>query len=153
MKVAIALITLVLFGIVGLCFAQTKEKVVAKPNVAGAWTGTWGALETPKPGAAPKPYTGAQRAMDCKVEVMPSGEWQATFEGECGRPYKYTIKMPGRQSGEVVLFKGSVDLGEKDGGVYDWIGRAAEHEFIGFFTSRGHAGSFTLARPKSAEAK
>ena len=148
MRISSIVIVTVLLGVVGFCFAQSKDKTVVKPNVAGAWTGTWGALESPKPGSAPKPYTAAQKAMDCKVEVTPTGEWQATFEGECGRPYKYTIKMPGRQSGDVVLFKGSADLGEKDGGVYDWIGRATEHEFIGFFTSRGHAGSFALARPK-----
>jgi len=34
-----------------------------------------------------------------------------------------------------VLFKGTADLGPKDGGVYDWIGRATEKEFVGFYTS------------------
>jgi hypothetical protein len=79
---------------------------------------------------------------------MSDGTWQATFEGECGRPYKYTIQMKGRQAGDAVLFQGSVDLGEKDGGVYDWIGRANADEFIGFYTSKGHTGHFRLARPK-----
>jgi hypothetical protein len=76
------------------------------------------------------------------------GTWQATFEGECGRPYKYTIQMKGRQAGEAVLFQGSVDLGEKDGGTFDWIGRANNDEFVGFYTSKGHTGNFRLARPK-----
>jgi hypothetical protein len=56
--------------------------------------------------------------------------------------------MQGRQSGDVVLFQGTADLGEKDGGVYDWIGRANEEEFIGFYTSQKHTGHFRLARPK-----
>jgi hypothetical protein len=30
--------------------------------------------------------------------------------------YKYTVKMDGRQAGDVMLFKGTTDLGEKDGG-------------------------------------
>ena len=83
-----------------------------------------------------------------KVEELPDGKWQATFEGECGRPYKYTIKMQGRQAGSVVMFQGSADLGEKDGGVFDWIGRANDKEFIGFFTSKGYTGVFRMTRAK-----
>src|SRR5687767_11725237 len=84
------------------------------PQVIGAWTGTWGVYS---------PGQTAQKAppmrLDSKVERK-GDRWQATFEGECGRPYKYTIRMNGRQAGGVVLFKGTADLGEKDGGVYDW---------------------------------
>jgi hypothetical protein len=77
-------------------------------------------------------------------------------EGECGRPYKYTIKMEGRQAGAVVLFKGTTDLGEKDGGVYgqkdggvyDWVGRATDKEFVGFYTIAHYMGVFQLARTK-----
>jgi hypothetical protein len=41
---------------------------------------------------------------------------QIASEGDCGRPYKYTIKMEGRQVGKAVMFKGTVDLGKNDGG-------------------------------------
>jgi hypothetical protein len=54
--------------------------------------------------------------------------------------------MQGRQAGDVVMFQGSADLGEKDGGVFDWIGRASSKEFVGFFTSRGYTGTFRLTR-------
>ena len=54
--------------------------------------------------------------------------------------------MLGRQAGDVVLFTGSADLGEKDGGVYDWIGRATEVEFVGFFTNQKYTGYFRMAR-------
>jgi len=30
---------------------------------------------------------------------------------------------------------GTAGLGPKDGGVYDWIGRATEKEFVGFYTN------------------
>ena len=43
--------------------------------------------------------------------------------------------MEGRAAGKTVLFKGTADLGPKDGGVYDWIGRATEKEFVGFYTN------------------
>jgi len=138
---------------------QTEPKVRSAhasgpANVGGDWTGDWGMYSPPpKSGEVPSAlkkmmYPEACKQMDCKVAPMPDGKWQATFEGECGRPYKYTIKMLGRSAGDVVLFQGSADLGEKDGGVYDWIGRASDKEFVGFFTSRGHTGTFRLARAK-----
>jgi hypothetical protein len=91
--------------------------------------------------AAKKPWVAG-------IEKNKAGVWEALFEGDCGRPYKYTIKMLGRQAGDVVLFQGSADLGEKDGGVYDWIGRASDKEFVGFFTSGYYTGVFNLARQK-----
>ncbi len=113
------------------------------PNVTGEWTGTWGPLD---PQAA-KDGKKKDMRLDCAV-VRKDDTWQATFEGECGRPYKYTIKMEGRQAGDAVLFKGTTDLGEKDGGVYDWIGRANDKEFVGFYTSAKYTGVFRLARKK-----
>ncbi|HWY87488.1 MAG TPA: TIGR03067 domain-containing protein [Gemmataceae bacterium] len=121
---------------------QPKEK--AMPKVTGQWTGTWGPL-LPKP-ASPNAKS-SEALMDCAV-VYKDGTWQATFEGECGRPYKYTVKMEGRQAGDVVLFKGTTDLGEKDGGVFDWIGRAGPQEFIGFYTSAKYTGTFRLTPKK-----
>jgi hypothetical protein len=125
---------------------EPKAKAPAKPPaIAGAWTGTWGPY-SPDPNTA-SPYAKAQAKLDCKVVPLAEGKWQATFEGECGRPYKYTIQMLGRTAGSAVLFQGSADLGEKDGGVYDWIGRATDKEFVGFYTSQTHVGHFRLTRP------
>jgi hypothetical protein len=119
-----------------------------RPRVAGEWTGTWGVYAPPKAGEAQvqSRYSGKEAQLDCKVTEGRNGAWEATFEGECGRPYKYTIQMKGRQAGNVVMFQGTADLGEKDGGVYDWIGRANEEEFIGFYTSQNYTGHFRLAR-------
>ncbi len=72
--------------------------------------------------------------------------WKAVFEGDCGRPYKYTITMEGRLVGNAVMFKGTADLGAKDGGVYDWIGRANGKQFIGFYTSSFATGVFSMVR-------
>jgi hypothetical protein len=136
---------------------QEKKAVpAAPPNVAGAWTGVWGIYVPPPPGkpepAAPSKYAPPQQQMDCKVQALPDGKWQATFEGECGKPYKYTIKMLGRTAGGSVMFQGSADLGAEDGGVFDWIGRATDKDFVGFFTSKGYTGTFRLVRPKEAAA-
>jgi hypothetical protein len=134
-------------GAVHSVWAGQDEK---RPQVAGTWTGTWGVYSPPLPGQTAQPGKSAQypqMRLDCKVEKN-GGRWQATFEGECGRPYKYTVKMLGRQAGEAVLFKGTADLGEKDGGVYDWIGRATDNGFVGFYTSQKYTGTFQLARPQ-----
>ena len=56
--------------------------------------------------------------------------------------------MEGRPVGNAVMFKGSADLGPKDGGVSNWIGRADEKEFVGFFTSAAYTGVFTMTRNK-----
>jgi hypothetical protein len=56
--------------------------------------------------------------------------------------------MSRRAAGKTVLFKGTADLGPKDGGVYDWIGRATEKEFVGFYTNAYYTGVFTLTRAK-----
>lgn len=144
---------LFLFGVAFVTVAQdppVKAKKKAKaplptPDVTGKWVGHWGPLDA-KPGPA---KSAAEMSMECVV-VKKGDTWQATFEGECGRPYKYTIKMDGRGAPGAVLFKGTTDLGPEDGGVYDWIGRATEKEFVGFYTSAGYQGLFRLSRPKKA---
>ena len=124
--------------------AQTPAPAPA-PDIIGEWTGTWSAY-SPAQGATPPKEMCAH--LTAKV-TQENGAWQAVFEGDCGgRPYKYNIKMEGRQAGKTVLFKGSADLGPRDGGVFDWIGRATEKEFIGFYTSAYSTGIFNLTRAK-----
>jgi hypothetical protein len=89
--------------------------------------------------------------LTAKVTAKDGGVWEAVFEGDCGRPYKYSIKMEGRQVGNAVLFKGTVDLGPQDGGVYDWVGRATNTEFVGFYTSSPSTGVFSLTRKPKVE--
>jgi hypothetical protein len=123
---------------IGLATAVAAQKRdTAPPAVEGNWSGTWGIAGRD-----------TSMALDCTVTRLGKDRWQAIFSGECGRPYRYTVRMAGRRVGDVVLFKGTADLGEQDGGVYDWIGRASEKEFLGFYTSQGYTGSFKLTRLK-----
>ncbi len=121
--------------------AQTK---VEAPDVAGDWSGIWSSYNPAQGGSTPKDLC---KNLSAKVNVK-DGVYEASFEGDCGRPYRYTIKMEGRQVGKVVMFKGTTDLGARDGGVFDWIGRATDKEFVGFFTSAYYTGTFNLARAK-----
>ncbi|HEY7501836.1 MAG TPA: hypothetical protein VH740_25170 [Vicinamibacterales bacterium] len=126
-----------------IAIAQTPPAPQPAPDVAGTWSGTWSAYNPAQPGSQPKEQC---KSLTAKVSPGQGGVWEAIFEGDCGRPYKYTIKMEGRQVGKVVMFKGTVDLGPKDGGVFDWIGRATDKEFVGFYTSGYYTGVFTLTK-------
>ncbi len=126
--------------------SQSTQSKPPVPDIIGAWSGTWG-IYSPAQGTIPPKDICKQ--LDARV-VEKDGVWEASFEGDCGRPYKYAIKMEGRQIGKVVMFKGTTDLGAKDGGVFDWIGRASDKEFVGFFTSASYTGTFNLSRKNSA---
>jgi hypothetical protein len=132
----------------GLAQAQAPAAQTPTLNIAGDWTGNWSSYNPAKGAESSKELCAK---LDAKVAAGKDGVWEATFTGDCGRPYKYTIKMEGRQVGKVVLFKGMADLGPKDGGVYDWIGRATDQEFVGFFTSAGYTGVFNLSKAKPSK--
>ncbi len=141
---AVAATCLLMAGASGLAQGRRGAGNAEPLDVVGKWTGSWSAYN-PAQGATPPKEQCAK--LDAEV-VAKDGAWLATFVGDCGRPYKYTITMEGRQVGPAVLFKGTVDLGPKDGGVYDWVGRATNTELIGFYTSAYATGTFSLTRTK-----
>jgi hypothetical protein len=112
------------------------------PDITGKWTGTWTSFNPAQPTAQPRELC---KKLDATV-VKNGDTWTATFEGDCGRPYTYKISLEGRLVGGVVMFKGTVDLGAQDGGVFDWVGRGTNGEFIGFYTSGYSTGYFNLKR-------
>ena len=112
------------------------------PDVTGKWSGTWTAYNPAEGMTPPK-----EMCKQLDANITRDGEvWKAVFEGDCGRPYKYQITMEGRAVGPVIMFKGTTDLGAKDGGVFDWVGRANGKQFIGFYTSAFATGTFSLTR-------
>lgn len=139
---------LVLLAVAGIATGEAREQrsrgPQGPPEIAGKWTGTWSSFNPAKATEQPK-----EMCKQLDAEIVRNGDvWVATFEGDCGRSYKYKISMNGRLAGGVVLFTGTADLGAQDGGVYDWVGRAANGEFIGFYTSAYATGFFNLTRPK-----
>ena len=124
--------------------AQRGRGPQGPPDIVGKWTGTWNYLNPAQTTAQPKELC---KKLDADV-VRNGDKWTATFEGDCGRPYKYKVSLDGRSVGNVIMFQGTVDLGAQDGGIFDWIGRATGTEFIGFYTSASATGSFNLTRVK-----
>ena len=139
----IAVLVVALAGSVGAQRARGRGPQ-GPPNITGMWTGTWSSYTPARATTPPK-----EQCAKLSANIIQKGDvWQAVFEGDCGRPYKYTITMDGRLVDGAVMFKGSVDLGAQDGGVYDWVGRATNGEFIGFYTSAASTGVFSLTRAK-----
>jgi hypothetical protein len=137
------LILMALAATVALTQGRGPRGGTAQPlDISGKWTGTWSSYN---PNQATKQPDFNCAKLDANV-IQKGDVWEAAFEGDCGRPYKYSIKMEGRRSGGAVLFKGTADLGQNDGGVYDWIGRANNTEFIGFYTNAFTTGVFNLQR-------
>ena len=131
-----------LLAVFGLHHVMAEDVALQAPVIEGEWAGIWGAY-IPELGKA----LDEKRCLPMSCTVVKEGDaWTATFKGDAGGAYQYTIKMPGRQVGDTVLFSGTVDLGERSGGVYDWIGRAQGEVFVGFYTSARHTGVFRLTR-------
>ncbi len=141
---ALPCIVILICSSVAVAQNQSTQTPTQPVDISGDWTGTWGVYSPAQGTTPPKDIC---KRLDAKVENK-DGAWLATFEGDCGRPYKYKITMEGRQVGKAVMFKGTTDLGAQDGGVFDWIGRANEKEFVGFFTSAFYTGTFNLTRTK-----
>jgi len=144
-RIVVLLVLIVLLQVAPTLAQQAKGGKA--PEITGDWTGTWGPY---RPEGSKAPKITKEMILDCNVVLKGDKAWEATFKGDAGGPYKYTIKLEGRLVGDAVLFKGTVDLGEKDGGVYDWIGRATDKEFLGFYTSSKYSGVFRLTRPKKS---
>jgi hypothetical protein len=142
-KASLILVCMVVTAALSFSQGQRGGRGAAQPlDISGNWTGTWSNFN---PGQTTSQPNVVCAKLDAKV-AMVNGVWEAAFEGDCGRPYKYSIKMEGRQSGNAVLFKGTADLGQADGGVYDWIGRANNSDFIGFYTNAFSTGFFNLKK-------
>jgi DNA-binding transcriptional ArsR family regulator len=124
---------------------QKASATVDLPAVEGTWIGQW---RPSNAGNASVARGKGRPEIRCVVEARGPGVWHATFEGESGHAYKYAVEMEGRLEGGAVLFKGSTNLGEQNGGVFDWVGRATDKQFAGFYSSSHYTGVFNLKRAK-----
>ncbi len=85
--------TTVALALVILFSAQTPPAPSAQaPDVTGEWTGTWSSYNPAQPAVPPKEQC---KTLTAKVAKKGDG-YEATFEGDCGRPYRYAITMEGR---------------------------------------------------------
>lgn len=111
--------------------AQQKRQVTF-------WTGTW---QGDKAG-----YGGD---LHCVARRIEGEDYSAVFSGYCGREYAFQIAMNGKKDGDRITFAGEVDLGDKDGGKYQWTGEILGDSFNGKYTSsQGKKGEFSMKLEK-----
>ena len=93
--------------VTGVAQGQRGRGPQGPPDIGGKWSGTWSSFNPAQATAQPREVC---KKLD--ADVVKNGDmWVATFEGDCGRPYKYKISMNGRLASSVVLFTGTVDNG------------------------------------------
>jgi hypothetical protein len=127
-------------GTISAAAARRASQTVDSLVLPAQWRGEWGPFN---PLISRTLQEDQCKLIECQVKR--DGElWVATFQGECGRPYKITVDMQGRDVGQAVLFRGTADLGEEDGGVFEWIGRATDDQFVGFYTAGRYSGVFHM---------
>ena|GEM_PF-471970 len=89
--------------------------------------------------------TGHGGDLHCVARKVDGDNYSAVFSGYCGREYAFQISMKGKKEGNRIVFAGEVDLGEKDGGVYQWTGELVGNDFNGkYATAKGKKGEFTM---------
>ncbi len=85
----------------------------------------------------------------CLARNISGNDWEATFTGYCDRKFVYEVNMKGKQEGDQVVFRGEADLGDKDGGPYQWTGEIVGQAFVGRYSSEsGKKGTFKMERPQ-----
>jgi hypothetical protein len=90
-----------------------------------SWEGTW------------EGSNGHAGELSCQVAAKSDDQWEGKFTGTCDRQFAYEVQMQGRRDGDTILFTGQADLGEKDGGLFQWTGRLAGDQFTGEYQSDG----------------
>ena len=100
------------------------------------WSGNW---------SGNRPGYGGD--LHCNVEQINDQDWSARFTGYCGRIFAYEVTMSGRLDGDKIVFSGEADLGEEDGGLYQWAGAIEGDTFDGGYDSTtGKQGTFSMTR-------
>ena len=118
------------------------ESVLAKARLVSAWKGRWDG-------------GGEHRGeLKCLARHLSGEDWEATFTGTGNGKFAYEVVMRGRKTGDKIVFTGEADLGDKDGGLYQWSGEIDGKGFIGRYSSeKGKKGTFKMGRLKTGTLK
>ena len=121
-------------GLLGLlCAGALLGCGQAPPATPASWEGTW------------EGSNGHAGELHCAVTRKGAEQWEGHFTGTCDRQFAYEVQMQGRKDGDTILFTGKADLGEKDGGLFQWTGRIAGEDFVGEYKSdSGKNGKFKM---------
>jgi hypothetical protein len=120
-------------AILCVLLAGCADTATPSANPPAAWEGTW------------EGSNGHAGELSCQVAAQGDGQWEGKFTGTCDRRFAYEVKMQGKKDGDTIRFTGQADLGEKDGGLFQWTGRIEGDQFIGEYKSdAGKTGKFQM---------
>lgn len=111
------------------------------PDASGYYAGNWYGPNPEKP----------LGELTCTIEPSGEGNWDALFFATFGGVGEYEVNLAGVTEGDSILFKGSVDLGETSGGVFDWTGIIIDDGFDGEYTSQFISGTFKMTKSSKPE--
>ncbi len=112
------------------------EWLLQQRRKSSQWKGTWKSSGSDHGGE-----------LRCTAVQMNELDWTATFKGFCNRQFIYQIEMKGRLNDQKVRFQGKADLGQKDGGLYQWTGTIHKDDFNGRYQSAsGKKGTFEMKK-------
>lgn len=144
MKILCATCLAAVFAFAGCGLAPVSKAYHEHPDdksaATGFWTGTWKAN-----GAA------EASALSCTMLQKTGNEWIATFDAVCGRNASFTFDVPGKLKDGLVVFKQTIDLGEINGGVFEWTGEIRGDTFTGKYKSSGYEGGFVMKKQAIGE--
>lgn len=116
--------------------AHTRESSAAMDAVSGYYAGHW---------YGPNPEK-ALGTLDCTITAKGEDAWDAHFVATFGEVGEYEVPLEGKRTEGKVLFGGAVDLGESEGGVFEWTGEIVDEVFNGEYTARGYTGTFKMTK-------
>ncbi len=105
-----------------------------KDTVMGNWEGMW--------------YDDAMFEGDLSAKIVDegNGNYRALVEAVVGQPQPAKGVLQGKQKGEAVEFKGTIDLGPNLGGVHECWAKAAAQKLVGRYDGPEYRGRFEMKK-------
>jgi hypothetical protein len=105
-----------------------------KSTIMGNWEGNWLA------------DSGERGKLSAQLVDEGNGNYRAILKADVGEAQPVKGVMQGKQKGDTVEFKGSVDAGESLGGIYDCTGQVLGEKFTGRFSGPDDRGTFEMKK-------
>jgi len=130
-----SIVVLLLLGsLMQMGCVHTSES--ATDMVSGYYAGDWF-------GPNPEKSLGS---LNCTITAKGADTWHAHFVATFGEVGEYEVPLEGKRVDGKVVFGGAVDLGESEGGVFEWGGEIVGDEFNGEYKASGYVGTFRMTK-------
>jgi hypothetical protein len=108
----------------------------AADGVSGYYVGHWYGPNPEKP----------LGELTCTITPKGPDTWDAFFIATFGEVGEYEVPLEGKREDSKVVFGGDVDLGESEGGVFEWTGEIVGDTFNGNYKAATYVGTFRMKK-------